>query len=209
MLEQEDIEEIEKFITCECVNASEPTITLSRGYSDPVPSVVKYSFEVDPDAVIKHISTTTKIKTNPRAKDSTKLAKELLTQLDPSENAPYYNVLENIASSNLRDYIFSSVLRARIPRFIYLYQYPRMPGVISINSLFDRIKERQTQPLDQPIVEILKSARVNYDVLINAQSDNERGIEIKKAENALNKELNEILESWSQHKSEILLSHGV
>ena len=54
--------------------------------------------------------------------------------------------------------------------------------------------------MDQPIVEILKSAGVNYDILINTQSDNERGIEIKKAQNALNKELNKILESWSQHK---------
>ena len=210
-LEQEDIEEIEKFITCECVNGSEPTITLSRGYSDTVPSVVKYGFEVDLDAIIKHISTTTKIKTNPSMKDSTKLAKDLLTQLDPSENAPYYNVLENIASSNLLTYIFNSILHARVPKFIHLYQYPEMPGVMSINALSQRINNRQTQPVEQPIVKILESAGIDYNVLINPERDNDRGIEIKKAVNALNKELNEILASWSQHKiycmeSEILSS---
>ena len=210
-LEQEDIEEIEKFITCECVNASEPTITLSRGYSDTVPSVVKYGFEVDLDAIIKHISTATEIKTNPSVKNPTKLAKDLLTQLDPSENAPYYNILENVASSNLRDYIYVSILSARIPKFIYFNQYPQMHGVTGINGLFDHIKNNQTPPVEQPIVKILSLAGVNYDVLINAQSDNARGIEIKKAENALNKELNRILASWSQHKiycmeSEILPS---
>ena len=210
-LEQEDIEEIEKFITCECVNGSEPTITLSRGYSDTVPSVVKNGFEVDLDAIIKHISTTTKIKTNPSMKDSTKLAKDLLTQLDPSENAPYYNVLENIASSNLLTYIFNSILHARVPKFIHLYQYPEMPGVMSINALSQRINNRQTQPVEQPIVKILESAGIDYNVLINPERDNDRGIEIKKAVNALNKELNEILASWSQHKiycmeSEILSS---
>ena len=161
------------------------------GYSNTV-SVVKYGFEVDIEAIVKHISTTTKIKTNSSTKDPTKLAKDLLTQLDPSENAPYYNVLENIASSNLLTYIFNSILRVRIPKFTYFNfnQYLQMPGVMSINGLFSRIQGRNTQPLDQPIVEILNSVSVDYDNLINAQSDNERGIEIKKAENALNKELN-------------------
>ena len=209
-LEREDIEEIEKFTTCKCVNGSEPAITLSRGYPNTV-SVVKYGFEVDLDAVIKHISTTTKIKTNSSMKDSTKLANDLLTQLDSSENDHYYRILEQIASSNLRDYIFSSILRARIPKFIYSYQYPQMSGVIGISGLSSRIQEGKTSPVDQPIVEILSSAEVDYNVLINAQSDNERGIEIKKAQNALNKELNKILASWSQHKvyrmeSEILSS---
>ena len=210
-LQQEDIEEIEKFITCKCVNTIEPTITLSGGYSN-TGSVVKYGFEVDLEAIIKHISTTTEIKTNSSMKDSTKLAKDLLAKLDSSENEHYYHILENIASSKLRDYIYDSILSARIPKFTYFNQYPQMQGVMSINSLFNRIKERQTQPVEQPIVKILKSARVNYDVLINAQSDNDRGIEIKKAENAVNKELNKILESWSQHKiycmeSEILSSN--
>ncbi len=209
-LEQEDIEEIENFITCKCVNTIEPTITLSSGYSN-IGSVVKYGFEVDLEAIIKHISTTTEIKTNSSMKDSTKLARDLLAKLDSSENEHYYHILENIASSNLRDYIYISILSARIPKFTYFNQYPQMQGVMSINELFNRIKERQTQPVEQPIVKILKSARVNYDVLINAQSDNDRGVEIKKAENAVNKELNEILESWSQHKiycmeSEILSS---
>ena len=210
-LQQEDIEEIEKFITCKCVNTIEPTITLSGGYSN-TGSVVKYGFEVDLEAIIKHISTTTEIKTNSSMKDSTKLAKDLLAKLDSSENEHYYHILENIASSKLRDYIYDSILSARIPKFTYFNQYPQMQGVMSINSLFNRIKEGQTQPVEQPIVEILNLAKVNYDVLINAQSDNERGIEIKKAENAVNKELNKILESWSQHKiycmeSEILSSN--
>ena len=210
-LEQEDIESIENFITCKCVNDHDPTITLSGGYLKNI-SVVKYGFEVDLEAIKKHISTTAKIKTNPSMKDPTKLAKDLHTKLDLSENDHYHRILEQIVSSNLQDYIFNSILRARIPKFIYFDQYPQMPGVVNINSLFNRINAGQTQPSDQPIVEILNLAKVEYEVLINAQSDNVLGIEVKKAENALNKELNEILESWSQHKiycmeSEILSSN--
>ena len=66
-LEQGDIEEIEKFITCKCVNAGEPTITLSKGYLNNI-KVVRYGFEVDLEAIIKHISTATKIKINPRGR---------------------------------------------------------------------------------------------------------------------------------------------
>ncbi len=74
-LEQEDIEEIERFLTCKCVNTSAPTITLLGGYSN-TRSVSKYGFEVDIDGIIKHISTTTGIKINPSMKDSTKIAKD-------------------------------------------------------------------------------------------------------------------------------------
>ena len=82
---------------------------------------------------------------------------------------------------------------------------------MSINDLFQRINNGQTQPVEQPIVKILESVGIDYNVLINPERDNDRGIEIKKAVNALNKELNEILASWSQHKiycmeSEILSS---
>ena len=158
-LEQEDIEEIEKFITCKCVNTIKPTITLSNGYLN-TGSVVKYGFKVDLEAIIKHISTTTEIKTDSSMKDSTKLAKDLLAKLGSSGNEHYHHILENIASSNLLDHIYISILSARIPKFTYFNQYPQMPGVMNINSLFNRIKERQTPPLEQPIVEILKSVRV-------------------------------------------------
>ena len=200
-LGQEDIEEIESFITCKCVNGSGPTITLLGGYANTI-SAVKYGFEIDQEAIIKHISTTTKIKTNSSMKDSTKVAKDLLTKLESSENDHYYRILENIGSSNILNYIYMSILSARIPKFIYFDQskYPQMRGVIEISGLFSRIQNGTISAIDQPIVDILKSAGVNYDVLINTQSDNERGIEIKKAQNAVNKELKKILESWSQHE---------
>ena len=200
-LEQEDIEQIEQWITCKCVNTIEPTITLSGGYSNTV-SVVQYGFEVDLDAIIKHISTTTGIKTNTSMRASPKVAQDLHDQLDPSDSeANHYRlILEYIASSTLRDNIFNSVLRARIPKFIHIFEYPLMNDVIEISGLFSRIQEGQTTPEEQPIVEILKSAEVNYEVLLNAPRDNERGIEIKKAQNAVDKELNKILESWSQHE---------
>ena len=198
-LEQGDIKEIENFITCKCVNGSEPTITLSRGYSGNV-SVVKYGFEVDLDAIIKHISTTIEIKTNPSVKDPTKLAKDLLTTLDPSENAPYYHILENIASSNLRDYILSSILRARIPKFIYFDEYHPINSVVNMNRLFDDMKNGSTQPSDQPIASILKSTNVNSNHIIDPERDNDYGIAIRKAKSAIDTVLNEIFKSWSQHK---------
>ena len=198
-LEQEDIEEIENFIECKCVNTSTPKITLLGGYSN-ARSVSKYGFEVDIDGIIKHISTTTGIKINPSMKDSTKIAKDLLPKLDSLPTNDYYEILEQIVESNLRDYIFDRILRERVPKFIYSDQYPLMNGVIEISGLFSRIQEGQTTPEEQPIVEILNSAGVNYEVVLNAPSDNERGIEIIKAQNAVDKELNKILESWSQHK---------
>ena len=199
-LEQEDIDEIEKFITCKCLNAGEPTITLSKGYSNNNIKVVKYGFEVDLEAIISHISANAKIKLNSSMTDPTKIAKDLLAKLDPSENQPHYSILEALESSNLRDLIYNSILSPRIPKLIYFHEYHQMSSVVNINQLFNNMQGGQTQPSDQPIVEILKSANVNYDHIINPERDNDYGIAIRKAESAIDKVLNEIFKSWSQHE---------
>ena len=113
-LEESDINEIENFITCKCVktvNTDGPTITLSKGYENGI-RVVKYGFDVDEDAIIKHISTDAEIKLNPSIIHPSKIAKDFLAQLNLSEGDPHYRILEAVASSNLKDYIYE------VPPFI-------------------------------------------------------------------------------------------
>ncbi|MYK20127.1 AAA family ATPase, partial [Candidatus Poribacteria bacterium] len=199
-LEQKDIDRIEEFITCKCLNAGESTITLSNGYSNTI-KVVKYGFEVDTDAIISHVSTEANVKKlNPSITDPTKIAKEFLAELDPSENQPHYSILEALASSNLRDLIYNSILSPKIPKFIYSDEYHQMSSVVNINQLFGNMQGNQTQPADQPIAEILKSAEVNFNHIINSERDNDYGIAIRKAKSAIDKVLNEIFKSWSQHE---------
>ena len=198
-LEKEDIDEIEKFITCKCVNADEPTITLSNGYSNTI-KVVKYGFEVDTDAIISHISTEANIKLNPSITDPTKIAKDLLAKLDPSENQPHYSILEALESTNLKDHIYHSILFPRIPKFIYSDEYHPMSSVVNINGLFNNMQNGNTPPSDQPIAEILNSAGVNFNHIIDPTRDNDYGIETQKAKSAIDKVFNEIFKFWSQHK---------
>ena len=199
-LEQKDIDEIEKFVTCQCLNASEPTITLSKGYSNNNIKVVKYGFEVDIEAIISHISTNAKIKLNPSMTDPTKRAKDLLAKLDPPEAEPHYSILKALESSNLRDVIYNSILRPRIPKFIYFHEYRPMSSVVNINQLFNSMKDNSTPPSDQPIADILKSAEVNSNHITAPERDNDYGIAIRKATSAIDTVLNEIFKSWSQHE---------
>ena len=208
-LEEADINEIEGFITCQCVNTVNtdgPTITLSKDYENAI-KVVKYGFEVDTDAIVRHISADAGIKPNPSMTDPTKRAKDLLAQF--SEGEPRYRILEAVASSNPKNYIYNSILLPRIPKFIYFDKYPQMSSVVNIDQLFNYIKSGNIQPSDQPIADILKSAEVNYDHIINSERDNDYGIAIRKAGNAIDNALNEIFDSWRQHdiyhmESEIL-----
>ena len=135
-LEQKDIDEIENFITCKCLNADAPTITLSKGYSNTI-KVVRYGFEVDTDAIISHISTEANIKLNPSITHPTKIAKDLLAKLDPSENEPHYSILGALESTNLKDLIYNSVLSPRIPKFIYFHEYSQINSVVNVNQLFN------------------------------------------------------------------------
>ena len=178
--EQKDIDEIEKSITCKCLNADEPTITLSSGYSNTI-KVVRYGFEVDTDAIISHISTEANIKLNPSITDPTKIAKDLLAELDRSENELHYHILEALESTKLKDLIYNSNLSRRIPKFICFHEYQLINSVVNINGLFNNMQGGDTPPSDQPITEILKSARVNFNHIINPERDNDYGIAIRKA----------------------------
>ena len=210
-LEPKDIDEIHNFITCKCVSTDEPTITLSRDYRNNL-RVVKYGFDVDVDAIINHISADAGIKPNPSMTDPTKRAKDLLDQLALSEDAPHHRILEAVADSNPRDLIYNFTLYPRIPKFIYVYEYIQMKGVVNIIELLNNMREDKTQPSDQPILDILSSAGVNYSQIVSSSRDL-RGIEIIKAEVAIDKALNEIFKSWTQHDiyrmaSQILPENG-
>ena len=198
-LEQKDIDEIENFITCKCLNADGPTITLSKGYSNAI-KVVRYGFDVDVDAIISHISADAGIKLNPSITDQTKKAKEFLAQLDLSGDEPRYRILEAVASSSVKDLIYNSILYPRIPKFIYFDEYPQMNSVVNITQLINSMADDNIRPSDQPILDILSSAEVNYSEIIKPSSANDQGIEIRKATSAIDQVLNEIFESWSQHE---------
>ena len=79
-------------------------------------------------------------------------------------------------------------------------------------GLFSSIQDGHTSPSDQPIADILKSAGVNFNHIINPERDNDYGISIRKAKSAIDTVLNEIFKSWSQHEiyrmeSEIVRAH--
>ena len=198
-LEPKDIDEIHNFITCKCVSTDGPTITLSKDYLNNL-RVVRYGFDVDEDAIIKHISADAEIKLNPSIIHPSKLAKDLLAQLNPPEDHPHYRILEAVASSNVRDLIYHSILSPGIPKFIYFDEYPEMSSVVDIHQLSNYIKDGKIQRSDQPIMDILKSADVNYSQMTNTSNPNDQGIQIRWAENAIDKVLNETLKAWTQHK---------
>ena len=211
-LEQEDIEKIEEFITCKCVRTGESTITLSKDYSNAI-KVVRYGFDVDVDAIISHLSADAGIKPNPSMTDPTERAKNLLDQLTLSENEQRYRMLEAVASSNVQELIYNSILYPRIPKFIYFDEYPQMNSVVNITELINSIADENIRPSDQPILDILSSADVNYSQIIRPSTANAQGIEIRKATSIIDKVLNEIFKSWSQHdiyrmESQILPENG-
>ena len=124
-LEKEDIMSIQSFIGCECLDSGPPTLTLSKDYTNSM-SVVRYGFDINAEVVINHIANTAKIKPKADLTDEIKLATDLLSKLDESKYPEFNYILQNIASSTLRDFIYDSVLFSRIPRFIYIPEYHQM-----------------------------------------------------------------------------------
>ena len=195
------------------LNTSEPTITLSKDYSNNI-SVIRYGFKVDAKTIIDHILDTTKIKISPNMKDETKIAKHILDKLDPSGYAPeeydYYNslytrfnnVLEEIKSSNLLDFIYNSILLPRIPKFIYSDKYHQMKGLVNLQGLIDRDARGILEDSDKPFIALLNQANLSLQDLQNV-IDLKYGPQyiagIEKIQYAIDSVLNRVFEYWSQH----------
>ena len=200
-LEKEDIISIQNFIGCECLDSSNPTLTLSKDYENHM-SVVRYNFDINAESVINHIANTTKIKPKAGLKDEIKLATDLLSKLDKSKYPQFSDILQSMESSTLPDFICRSILFSRIPQFIYIHEYHQMRSSVELQSLVDRHSSGGLEDSDLPFVELLNLSNVSLVDLQNLAALQDVGdyrSEQEKLECTINNVLNKIFASWSQH----------
>ena len=165
-------------------------------------SVVRWGFDINAEAIINHIINTAKI--NPKAglRDEIKLATDLLSKLDKSKYSKFNDILQNIESATLLDFIFNSVLTNRIPQFIYIDEYHQMRSSFQLQYLVNGHSDGQLENSDLPFMELLNLSNVSLADLQNLaalQDPSDYRSEHVRIEGAISNVVNKIFASWSQH----------
>ncbi|MYC39900.1 MAG: AAA family ATPase [Candidatus Dadabacteria bacterium] len=98
---------------------------------------------------------------------------------------------------NLAHYIYNSLLRPRIPKFLYFDEYYQMQGCANINALIQREEEGQLEGSDRPLLGLISLARLNVNELVNITNTTELKNKLEGASNHLTRR---IMKYWSQNK---------
>ena len=104
---------------------------------------------------------------------------------------------EKIQERGLGYYIYNSLLRPRIPKFLYFDEYYQMQGCANINALIQREEEGQVEGSDLPLLGLISLARLKVDELLNITNTAELKNRLEGASNHLTRR---IMKYWSQNK---------
>ena len=143
-LEPEDITAVEDVFGPECLNEATPTITLSKGYANKC----SYSgLELDQNAAIRHLVESAdlpqSVNDQIRSLDSAEQIIEALTaaeQTDALENLR--STVQDISDQDVSSVIWNSILRDRIPKFLYFDEYYQLKGQDNVGQLQQRLSRK-------------------------------------------------------------------
>ena len=203
-LDVEDIDAVQKYVTPGCLKSSTPTIKLKSGYN--YTSTIASDLDVDIDAILKHISTKINIDIPSDIEDRAETANYLIESIDKSKNdkipSQYKQILLNIDGANLSNFIFNTVLKNRLPKFIYIEKYYQMKGEENLNDLLSRQRgENGLEPLDSdlPILDFFDMADISIGDITRINSSRNMRMAMKKIQPKLESVSKEILKFWSQY----------
>lgn len=97
----------------------------------------------------------------------------------------------------LRDHIWSTMLRAHLPKFLYFDEYYQLEGRANVPALKDRKATGNLKASDLPLLGLIDLARLDLDAILGMTRTEELKNKLQNASNHLSKK---ILQYWSQNK---------
>lgn len=116
---------------------------------------------------------------------------------ETEETKRLIQIFEKLTAGNLRKYIYNEFLSSRVPKFLYFDEYYQMEGRANIESLQQRVKNKELLSSDYPMLGLIGLAGID----LNTMTDSNRTQELKnKLEGAGNRLSRKVLKYWSQNK---------
>lgn len=126
-------------------------------------------------------------------------ALEKIKSLAESEQAKALRTrtTELLSHPDLGLHIWTTFLKAHLPKFLYFDEYYQMRGHDNVQALQKRRAENKLERSDHPLLGLLELARLNLDSLLAATRTQELKNKLQGASNHLS---TQVLKYWSQNK---------
>ena len=198
-LEPVDITAVAEKFGSACVKDSTPSITLEKGYSN---KIVATGLNIDERAAIVHIVETASLPHQfvnevRKLQSADEIQRAIVSANKEDTLAEFSDALRSIADGDLGQYIFSNVLKERIPKFLYFDEYYQITGQDNAESLQQRTKQGTLKDSDHPLLGLIALAGLKLDDLMNPSRTVRLFARLEAAANALTRR---VLQHWSQNR---------
>ena len=198
-LESDDTKAVEDTFGSACLKDEDPAISLHKGYSNEI----KFNgLEVDDKAALIHLVNVAGL---PQPLTEQLLEREtaeaMVEALATAEQIKSVQklvpTLQEISEQGVSGFIYNSILRDRIPKFLYFDQYYQMKGQDNLNALRYRQESKNLENSDHPLLGLINLAGLNLEELV--QPGRTQAL-LAKIEAAANQLTQAVLPFWSQNK---------
>ena len=198
-LESSDIAAVETEFGGKCLIDEQPTVTLSKGYSNKLDVTGP---NVDEQAAISYLIETAGLP-QPLNDQVSKLesSQEIANALAAAEQTEGVKLLSktirNLSDSSISSHVCSELLHDRIPKFLYFDEYYQLKGQDSVDAFQQRISQGKLDESDHPLLGLIDMARLKLDDLTNPQRTESL---IAKLEAAASRLTDRAVKYWSQNR---------
>ena len=197
-LEPSDIAAVTKAFGPHCLRGDAPTLTLKKGYS----SNRTFELPVDDNATLQFLVSDAGLP-NPlleqlRPLESVDEVLQALTDAEQTEAVQNLSTaLQPIADNNTSHAVYHSIIRPRVPKFLYFDEYYQLKGHDNVEALKHRVATGDLDDSDHPLLGLLDLARLDLDQLTHPRRTEALLSKLEAAENRLT---TTVLKYWSQNR---------
>lgn len=196
-LEDADVAALAQKLGPDCLTAREVTVEKGFGYDD-----AEWQVPVDEAKVVAYLISTSKVDDEGKkslGKHDTLADLHAYLHGQEARDEAHEELYKRIAAISDHDAELEAIriLEERMPKFMYMSQYSRMNGKVSIEKLVRDIQNNTVDEQDEVFLAFLKYAGTNLDDLkdVNRYEDLRARVEA-----ASNKITERIFEYWSQNQ---------
>ena len=197
-LDSEDVTAVQKSFGPDCLQGEPPTLTLKRGYANRI----LFTLQTNREATLVHLFDSPDLSKalvkQLRSSTTDEETLEVLAEADQTEAVEKLtSVYQQIAKEGLSSVVYKSLLRDRVPKFLYFDEYYQMTGRANVETLQRRVATKTLEGSDRPLLGLIDLAGLDLEQLADPRRTSALRSRLEGAENRLTQK---VLQYWSQNR---------
>ena len=198
-LEPGDIAAVEEKFGPNCLDDENPTIKLSKGYSN---ECLYSGLSTDQQGTLKFLIVSAdlpaQLTSELSALSTVEDILQTLNEAEQTEATQYLaSELEEIIEGGVSSAVFHQILDKRLPKYLYFDEYYQISGQDNLDALRDRVAQGALKESDYPLIGLIELAGLDLAQL--TQSGRTEAL-FSKLEAAANSLSQRVLKHWSQNR---------